>query len=169
MPIVQMGKDRQRGGALGSRSPIWSKEGKESQEQGFLPHASHLSTAVRWRGLGRPGCGVITLPDSTVPSPSWALTRSAGWGAPGAHEALLGAPCPVGPTRGPGTGPGWEAVLRPQLLLDGRSSSAARGQGRGLAEGRRLCAQGAGSTQRRRAERGGLRDLRAGVGGACLL
>lgn len=50
-----MGKERQRGGALGSRSPIPSEAGKESQESEFLPHPSHLSTAGRWRGLGRAG------------------------------------------------------------------------------------------------------------------
>lgn len=69
----------------------------------------------------------FTLLDSTVPSPSWALTRRAGWGAPGAHGALLGAPCPVGLARGPGTGPGWEAVLRFHGMEDGVAQPGAMG------------------------------------------
>lgn len=103
-PLCRWGRTERR--RFGSRSPSWLKEGKETREQGFLPtHPSHLSTVGRWRGLGRAGCEVFTLLDSTVPSPSWALTRRVGWDAPGPHDALLGAPCLVGPARGPGTGP----------------------------------------------------------------
>lgn len=145
-PLCRWGRTERR--SFGSRSPSWLKEGKEKREQGFLPtHPSHLSTVGRWRGLGRAGCEVFTLLDSTVPSPSWALTRRVGWDAPGAQDALLGAPCLLGPARGPGTRPGGGAGGGGAgVLQDGSWSSPARGQGRGLPEGRSLCAQGAGST-----------------------
>lgn len=82
------------------------------------------------------------------PSPSWALTERVGWSAPGDQDALLGAPCPVGRARGAGTGPrvggGAAAAASEAWKLEQRSREC----GRGLREGRRLCAQGAGPAQR---------------------
>lgn len=143
-PLCRWGRTGREETLSAQGYPFGQSQAKKAGSRDFFP--THPISLPRGDGEawgGRDEEFSFTLLNSIVPSPHWALTRKEGWGAPGAHEALLGAPCPVGPARGPETGPGWEAVLQPQLLLGGRSSSAARGHRRRLAEGRRLCAQGA--------------------------